>query len=338
MRRLATIMGAASLAVTGCASPPAQDVVPRWTRGPVSKPVPGSEDGWDPGRPPGLTRPGLSGAPATLGTAGDPSDPAAVAGSRHWGGPYPGGQPLPVARNMRLYAEIANYLRKRPGRASVMVDDLGSGTAFGYHPWARYVAASVMKVDILTGLLLRRQERGRSLSPRERRLAARMIRYSDNVAADAVYRKIGHSSGLTRFNGWLGLHATTLDPVAWGSSETSAADQVRLLRSLATPYSPVSEPHRGYVLRLMRGVTDAQRWGNSDADAPGETVAVKNGWTPLRYQGHGWAVNSIGRIRGHGHDFLIAVFSTGSPTQPTGVRTVEHLSQLAVSEFREAEP
>jgi beta-lactamase class A len=233
-----------------------------------------------------------------------------------------------------LRRKVGGYLAHRPGRAGLMVVDARTGASFGWGERSMFVAASIMKVDVLSGLLLERQRAGRGLSPAERSLAARMIRFSDNSAADALYVRAGRGPGITRANRLLGLRQTVPYPTRWGASSTSPADQVRLLRGLATGEGPLNAANRHYVLDLMGSVTAGQDWGVTAAARPGDRVAVKNGWTPLRYQGNGWAVNSIGRIAGHGHDFLVAVCSAGHPTFGTGVATVEHLASLVVGGLR----
>jgi beta-lactamase class A len=235
-----------------------------------------------------------------------------------------------IAKLRRL---TAGYLKDRPGQAAIMVQDLRTDTSFGYAPHTRFVTASVMKVNILAALLLRRQPDG--LSATERSLAARMIRYSDNAAADVLYREAGGGSGLARANRRLGLEETVPYPTKWGASKSSPADQVRLLRALTRKKSPLKAADRRYVLDLMRSVTPSQTWGIRAAARTGEAVAVKNGWTPLHHQGTGWAVNSIGRITGPGHDFLIAIFTTGSPDMSSGIQTAEHLAALAVAALRD---
>lgn len=235
----------------------------------------------------------------------------------------------------RLRRAVRAYVATRPGRAGVMVTDLRTGLSFGDNEKGRFVTASIMKVDILTGLLLQRQRQDRNLSPGERDLAQRMIRESDNAAADALYARSGYGPGVRTTNRSLGLRETAPWPTSWGSSMTTPADQVRLLGTLARSRSPLGGPARRYVLRLMGSVLREQSWGVSAAARPGERVALKNGWAPIYHQGHGWAVNSIGRITGPGHDFLLAVCSMDSPTMEAGVSTVEHVADLVVSRLRE---
>jgi hypothetical protein len=134
----------------------------------------------------------------------------------------------------------------------------------------------------------------------------------------------------------LGLEDTEPFPTSWGSSKTTAADQVRLMRALIDPESRLDARDRRYVLGLMTSVIREQRWGVSAAARPGERVAIKNGWVPLSVHGNGWAVNTVGRITGPGHDFLVAVCSQDNPTMASGVETVEHLANLVVTNMRRA--
>jgi hypothetical protein len=242
----------------------------------------------------------------------------------------------PMFDPLRLRGNVQAYLRDRPGRAGVMAADLRSGTTFGVNETSQFVTASVIKVDILAALLLQHQRQGVGLSDGERALAGRMIRKSDNSAADALYADIGRDAGLQSANAAFGLGHTEPYPVSWGSSWTSPSDQVRLVRMLAAGHGPLTAENRRYVLGLMGSVTPSQAWGVSAAARPGEKVALKNGWVPLRYEGNGWAVNSIGRVTGPGHDFVVAVFSGDSPTMAAGVATVEHVASMVVSALRDA--
>ena len=109
-------------------------------------------------------------------------------------------------------------------------------------------------------------------------------------------------------------------------TETTAVDEVQLMRALAYPNAVLSDASRAYALGLMTHVTPTQRWGVSAAAQPGEQVALKNGWIiPLG----GWATHSIGRVWGAGRDFVLAVMSFASPTKAVGVATTEEASRIA---------
>ncbi|SNS17467.1 serine hydrolase [Actinomadura mexicana] len=164
-----------------------------------------------------------------------------------------------------LRRDLRAYIRKRPGRAGVMVTDLRTGRSFGENADGRFVTASIMKVDILASLLLRRQRDGRGLTGTERALAGTMIRESDNAAANALYAEAGYGPGVTRANRAFGLKHTKPFPTSWGSSVTSPTDQVRLLTNLVSDGSPLKARGRRYVLGLMGSVLDEQAWGISSA-------------------------------------------------------------------------
>jgi hypothetical protein len=233
-----------------------------------------------------------------------------------------------------LRRAVRAYVGKRPGETGVMATDLRTGLSFGENEKSRFVSASVMKVDILASLVLQRQRDNRRLSDGQRQLARRMIRESDNSAADALYSAAGNGAGVRKANETFGLKHTKPFSTSWGSSWTSPADQVRLLTNLASDKSPLKASGRRYILGLMGSVLDEQAWGISAAARPGEKVALKNGWTPVYRQGHGWAINSVGRITGADHDFLIAVCSGGNPTMASGVSTVEHVADMVVDTMR----
>jgi hypothetical protein len=78
----------------------------------------------------------------------------------------------------------------------------------------------------------------------------------------------------------------------------------------------------------MSQVERGQRWGVSAAAGDSDKIALKNGWLPRAADGGTWTINSIGRVRGDDHDYLIAVISQGHPSMDAGVETVEHVTHL----------
>ncbi|GAA2095663.1 hypothetical protein GCM10009780_42460 [Actinomadura alba] len=243
---------------------------------------------------------------------------------------------LSASERTRLTRDLDRYLDDRSGQVSASIRDLATGLTYGYNTRLRTAAASIVKVDILAALLLQAQRKKRRLTASERSLATRMIRVSDNGAAAELWNRIGGSSGLATANSRLGLRDTTPGPGGyWGSTTTSVADQIRILRALTSSDSPLSAAGRRYALGLMADVDSTQSWGVSAAAGDGDTTALKNGWLPRQRDGGRWTINSIGRVRGSGHDYLIAVLSKGNASMAEGVATVEHVAALvsrAVSE------
>mgnify|MGYP001275468267 CR=1 FL=1 len=224
--------------------------------------------------------------------------------------------------------EDAGPAGRYPVRMSVSVLALDSGLSATYG-WQAFDTASIVKVDILVALLLQAQDEGRELTDEERDLASIMIRASDNAAADVLWDTIGRAEGLNAANERLGLVHTSGGPAGhWGLTQTTSADQVRLLEAVFGTRSPLEPGARRYVQELMGTVVDGQRWGISAA-ADGE-FELKNGWLP-RSQTDLWDINSIGRITWGGREFLIAVVSDGHPTEEDGIAAVEAAAEAAVA-------
>jgi len=232
---------------------------------------------------------------------------------------------------------LDRYLAGRAGRVAVMVKELGSGRTYSYHAKERMITASVAKVQILMALLLRTS--WKKLPAAVRRDADRMIRYSDNHAADRLWVRIGGVKGFDAAGRRFGLRRTRgvagrcVDLYCWGITQTSVTDQVRLMTALVAKKSPLRRQDRAQVRRLMGAVVDGQNWGVSAAACRGERVALKNGW--LRRVSNGrWATASVGLIEGDGRDFAVAVLSEGSPQVGDGIATVEGVAERVMKAFR----
>ncbi|WP_405622246.1 serine hydrolase [Streptomyces sp. NBC_01508] len=236
--------------------------------------------------------------------------------------------------------EALDALPASDGRYTVAVQDLNGRDAAQYGTGGAYDTASIVKVDILTALLLDAQDRGTSLTAPQRKLAAAMIRSSDNDATDALWKAIGGTEGLDAANKRLGLKATHTDKDGhWGLTRTTAADQMVLLEAvLGDAHSPLTADSRTYLRSLMSTVVPDQRWGISAAEGKraGAGPALKNGWLPRSATGL-WDVNSIGRVEYGGHTLLVTVLSDGQPSYRKGVALVERAAATAVKAFVTAE-
>ncbi|MFI6393072.1 serine hydrolase [Nonomuraea sp. NPDC050547] len=231
-----------------------------------------------------------------------------------------------VAARGRLQRDLDRYLTRQPGRIVYSAHELVSGLRLSYREHeSGMITASGSKVDILTALMLRR---GR-LSSAESDLAARMIRESDNHAADALWWRVGAGYGMGNFYRRMGLRETTPGPSRyWGGTNTSPADRIRLLRLLVKGGAGLSAAHRAHILGLMSRVQADQAWGVSAAARPGDRVALKNGWTPRPFVHNTWAVTSYGRIHGPGRDLLLAVQTDLQPGEGRGIQAIEGLARL----------
>src|SRR5262249_48838135 len=65
--------------------------------------------------------------------------------------------------------------------------------------------------------------------------------------------------------------------------------------------------------------------------------AVKNGWMPDGPAGL-WVINSIGVISHHGHRLLLAVLSSGQPSQLAGIRQAQAAARAAAAAITTTPP
>ncbi len=224
----------------------------------------------------------------------------------------------------RLQEAIATALEDTQDRVSVAVHDWRSATTCSFRSAITHDSASIVKVTTVATLLWQRAEAGRSLSATEKRWAEAAITISDNAAQSALWSRIGGNDGAAEFMQAAGM--TRSAPVAsdkWGLTQVTAADELRLLRTLAHG-SLLRPADRNYLLGLMRRVDQTQRWGVPTGAPAGSTVAVKNGWLD---EASGWHVNSIGYVTGDDQEHALVVLSDGYPAMQEGVEAIEAVAR-----------
>jgi beta-lactamase class A len=226
---------------------------------------------------------------------------------------------------------------RRDGVVLAAVYDLRTGQTWQFGQGQPQDEASVVKLDVLETLLAERGRGGTELSAGDRTLAEQMIEDSDNDAATSLWDEVGGASGIRSFNTSAGLADTVPSSCVncpgfpwpgWGLTTTIPGDQLTLLRTLVEPNSLLTNPERSYALSLMENVTPDQRWGVSGGVPAQATVALKNGWLPLNSANNNWQINSVGWISGSGRDYLIAVLTTGNPTEQYGIDTIDQLAAM----------
>jgi beta-lactamase class A len=228
---------------------------------------------------------------------------------------------------------VTNYLAQRTGTVTAAVYDANTGQTWVLNPGEIQVTASIVKVDVMATAFAEAAQRGQPIPPAEQALMPPMIEVSDNNAATALWNDVGGAPAVTAFNRVLGLTATTpsTQPVGpnqlgWAFTTTSAADQVKIVRTFAFRNRILSDSVRAYGLNLMEHVTPSQVWG-IPADAPaGVTVALKTGNYPLTPTDS--QVNSIGYLAGHGQNYVFAILANGVPGEAYGASTINSLATL----------
>lgn len=225
-----------------------------------------------------------------------------------------------------LSHDIAGALDSRQGTSSLALYDRNTRTTCELNAGTHFDSASVVKVSVLGALLRQAEEAHRKLTPREVELTTAMITTSDNDSTSALWRQIG-AAGFQRFLTLADMrHTVPGAGVSWGLTRTTAGDQLRLLQLLTTQNAVLTPASRAYALDLMHRVAPDQRWGVPAGSPATARVQVKNGWLPRATDG--WRVHSVGAFTGNGHDYGLAVLSSGNRTMDYGVATIEGAARV----------
>jgi hypothetical protein len=141
-----------------------------------------------------------------------------------------------------------------------------------------------------------------------------MIRRSDNAAASRVLalvgpeavRSVARRAGMRRF---------VLDPVVWGLSRITAADQTRFFLRIDAQVTP---RHRATAMSLLGSIAPAQRWGIGRVHLPGWRLYFKGGWG----RGTGSVEHQVALLRRGDRRVAAAVLITDSPSHAYAKRTL----------------
>lgn len=287
---------------------------------------------------------GHGGDPPAAGAGTAPRSAASVPDTlAGQGTPAQQSRPAAAAPQTDPFGAAAAQVANRSGSVLAAVYDVRTGQSWRLGDGQPQAEASVVKLDILETLLARNGTA--ALPAGERDQAETMIEDSDNDAATSLWDADDGAAGLTAYNERAGLTKTAPSPCVtcagfawpgWGLSTTVPGDQLTLLKQLVVPgaHPLLSAAQRSYALSLMENVASGQRWGVSGGVPAGVTVALKNGWLPLDDADTNWQVNSVGWVSGDGRDYLIAVLTTGNPTEQYGIDTINALSARIWSAMR----
>ncbi|HEX2701982.1 MAG TPA: serine hydrolase [Solirubrobacteraceae bacterium] len=235
-----------------------------------------------------------------------------------------------IPRNPFATRAMRRFLHARSGNITAGVYDVATKTTFLYHPDDREQTASIIKANILALLLAQAQARHDPLDADDLAIATGMIEESDNDDATDLWDAEGGAPAVAAFDAR--LHMTqTMPSYAWGLTETTPRDQLRLLRHIALTNRVLHYNYREPELYLMEHVVSDDYWGIT-AGPTRATVAVKNGWLPVA---GGWQINSIGMVHGDHRFYLIAVMTNGNPEEGYGIDTIEGISRLIWKDLRQ---
>jgi beta-lactamase class A len=243
---------------------------------------------------------------------------------------------LPVAASPARAASCADVFppafrdalaREFPSqRVTAAVTDTRTGCAYDLGAGLRLTTASVIKAGILGTVLLQAQDRGRGLTEWERARIRPMVQYShNNPHVSDLYAHVGGVSGMDRADRRWGATGTT-NSASYGATWTTARDRTRISLHMLHGGGPLAAAGRSEAWRYMSSVHPTQRWGISAGVPSGWSVALKNGFYPMR--GYGWRVGSTGFVRqGGAGGYAVTVLTDGGSSQAQGVRLVEAVSR-----------
>jgi beta-lactamase class A len=229
---------------------------------------------------------------------------------------------------------VNSLLEHRKGTIEVAIEDVSTGTILTFGPQEPQDEASVVKVNILAALLSASTS-SPALSPTNQTLAQEMIEASDNTAATDLWTAAGGSKGIGAFDRRIGLTSTKPSSCVqcagfpwpgWGLTTTTPLDEIKLMKAAFFDPEILNSENRGFQLQLMEAVIPSERWGVTSGVPSIATVALKNGWLPLNGTDTNWQINSVGWVRGDGRNYLIALFSTGNPSEDYGIQSLDEIS------------
>ena len=192
--------------------------------------------------------------------------------------------------------------------------------AWHWHGADRFPSASVLKAMLLVGYLRRSEVREHAIEPSERQRLSRMIRRSDNPAANRFARIVG-VAGLQRLARRAGMRRFAARYPAWGESRISAPDQVRFMQRID---GLIPRRHRRFAMELLETIVPSQRWGIAEVAPRGWRLYFKGGWgTGTGLIDHQVALLTFGRQR-----VSIAILTQDNGSHDYGKQTLRGIAEL----------
>lgn len=236
---------------------------------------------------------------------------------------------LPGVRCMGLFnqAFIDGVSAAHPGaRFTAAVHDHRTGCRYRLNDDLEITTASVIKAQVLAGVLLAAQDAGRQLTQSEAADIELMIHYSHNrPPTSRLYLQIGSAAGMEALDERFGIVGTT--HTAWyGRTLSTAEDRTRLAEQLLVGEGPLDERSVRAAWEWMSSVSPAQSWGVTAGLPAGYGAALKNGFYPM--SGAGWRLGTTGVVRGpDGGTYAMTVMTDNNPSESAGIALVEKITR-----------
>jgi Beta-lactamase enzyme family len=192
--------------------------------------------------------------------------------------------------------------------------NLTTGATYGSANAAKQTnnTESMIKAWIGADYLTSLDAAGTSLSDDDKALLTKMIKQSDNAAAQTLYLRRGGDAVIQRAIDECGLSGTTVTESWWSKTQITALDATRMMREILTR-AKTSDLVRWLVDDLMRDVAADNAFGIAEVLAdtdPEANPAVKNGWTEHESTGL-WNLNCLAEwtSTGSGDRIVLAILT-----------------------------
>lgn len=261
---------------------------------------------------------------AALLLTGAPPPTAASAGHAHLASRYIAGARCVGLFNTALVDEIA---AAHPGaRFTAAVNDHRTGCRYRLNAGLQLTTASVIKAQILAGVLLAAQDAGRPINPAEAADIELMMHYSHNrPPTSRLYVQVGGAAGMEALDERFGIGGTS-HTATYGATLSTAEDRTLLVEQLLIGGGPLDEDAVEEAWRWMSAVSAAQSWGVTAGLPQRYEAALKNGFYPSSRAR--WRLGTTGVVRDpFGGRYAMTVMTDNNTDESSGIMLVEQITR-----------
>ncbi len=214
-----------------------------------------------------------------------------------------------------------------PGtRFTAAVHDHRTGCSYSLNPDLALTTASVIKAQVLAGVLLAAQEEGRRLTTSEAADIVLMMHYSHNTPPTSrLYVDLGGAPAMEALDERFGIVGTS-HTARYGATVSTAEDRTVLIEQLLIGGGPLDVGSVRMAWSVMSKVSDIQSWGLTAGLPAGYQAALKNGFYPSR--GVGWRLGTTGVVRDpDGGAYAVTVMTDQNRDEFAGIALVEAITR-----------
>jgi hypothetical protein len=222
-------------------------------------------------------------------------------------------------------------------RVTAHVHDHRTDCTYELRPGLQITTASVIKAQVLAGVLLDAQDRGAAVSGADEDRIELMMHYSHNSPPTSnLYVSVGGAAGMERLDGRFGIVGTA-HTGRYGATVSTAADRTRLAEQLLIGGGPLDDGGVADAWEWMSGVSVAQSWGLSAGLPADHEFALKNGFYPM--SGRGWRLGTTGAVRTpDGGHYAMTIMTDGNGDEASGIELVEAVARIVNHNLTLGEP